>query len=248
VIDISAVITAHNEGVLAGPSVRSLELAAKVAANAGLSVELITVLDKPDDVTRLYFEKLAESGKHRLVLSSAGDLGLARNAGIEAAKGRYVAFLDADDLWGSNWLLNAYHMCNNAKKTVAHCELNVFFGNSRTFWYHIDSDDADFDPDALRVHNYWAALAFAERNVFLQYPYARKDFKKGFGYEDWHWNCLTLSAGISHRPVPGTVHFIRKRSRSLLSQCTTNDVLPMPHPMMTYILSRGDRVGALGSR
>jgi len=27
---------------------------------------------------------------------------------------------------------------------------------------------------------------------------------RGFGFEDWHFNCVTLADGIEHRPVPGT--------------------------------------------
>ena len=76
----------------------------------------------------------------------------------------------------------------------------------------MESDD--FDIDFLRVDNCWQALSFGERQIFQDHPYAPNDHNSGYGHEDWHWNCCTLANGISHRPVPGTVHAVRRRSNS----------------------------------
>lgn len=63
--------------------------------------EMLLVDDGSEDGSRALAERLA-AGDPRLRLLGWGDnrgAAAARNAGIAAARGRYVAFLDADDLW-----------------------------------------------------------------------------------------------------------------------------------------------------
>ena len=68
----------------------------------------------------------------------------------------------------------------------------------------------------------------------LQFPYVKNDMKRRFGHEDWHWNEVTLSAGIAHRPVAGTVHFKRRRKASQSVLCETNDVTTHPSAAKPY--------------
>ena len=65
--------------------------------------EMILVDDQSTDGSARVIEKvIAEYPKARIrliKLSEGGSAARARNAGIEAAQGRYIAFLDADDVW-----------------------------------------------------------------------------------------------------------------------------------------------------
>jgi glycosyltransferase involved in cell wall biosynthesis len=226
---ISAIITGHREGILAGPSIHSACAAVNFAKEQGsLDVEVIAVLDKPDDLTRAMFEEANIPGL-RTVVVNEGDPGQARNRGVENARGQYIAFLDADDLWSQNWLLAAWQFVRERPaEVIAHSEFNVIFGNLRGIWWHVDSEGPMFDPSYLFWANYWDALIFAARDICLQHPFVRNDLDAGYGHEDWHWNCITVAAGLLHKPIPGTVHFKRRRANSQMEKCEVRDVVVRP--------------------
>lgn len=65
--------------------------------------ELLLVDDKSDDGTREFVEEYLQQTKEtriRLVLQPENiGAAAARNRGVKEAKGRYISYLDADDLW-----------------------------------------------------------------------------------------------------------------------------------------------------
>jgi glycosyltransferase involved in cell wall biosynthesis len=61
--------------------------------------QLIVADDGSTDDTRARLEGFADGRVSCLPLAHLGMPGRARNAGAAAAKGRYLAFLDSDDLW-----------------------------------------------------------------------------------------------------------------------------------------------------
>jgi teichuronic acid biosynthesis glycosyltransferase TuaG len=77
------------------------ETVASVQAQTRADWEMLIVDDGSTDGTRVLAEALAAGDARIRVLGWTGRQGAAaaRNAGIRAARGRVVAFLDADDLW-----------------------------------------------------------------------------------------------------------------------------------------------------
>lgn len=122
---ITAILTAHKEGVLLGPSLSSFLAAIGEARPAGLATEGIVMLDRPDATTRA--QAATAPAEICVMECDVGDPGLARNAGAEAAAGGFVAYLDGDDLWSSNWLRDAHAFCSaQAEPIVAHSQMTLF--------------------------------------------------------------------------------------------------------------------------
>ena len=237
-IDISVVMTGHSEGVFAGPALRSLMGAMSRARERGLIVDCVIVLDRADMTTRAMFQDLPTQG-YRVVQFDCGDPALARNHGVTLAEGRFVTFLDADDLWSSNWLTAAHTFCKESTvPVVAHSEINLIFGDQRAAWAHADALAADFSLDYLKIGNYWDAMCFAERDILLRYPYRKNDVAAGYGHEDWQWNNVTTCAGIVHRPVSGTLHAKRRRANSQMALANERDVVPFSTSLDRYYLSK----------
>lgn len=89
---VSVVIPAHDAAAFLGECLDS------VAAQAGGWVrEVIVVDDGSRDATADVAR--AHAGVRLIRLPANGGPGAARNAGVAAAQGEWVAFLDADDLW-----------------------------------------------------------------------------------------------------------------------------------------------------
>lgn len=213
-MDISTVLTAHREGVMAGMALTSLLRACDRATEAGLEVEILIMLDRPDPTTRAVFDDAASRG-WQLEVVSFGDQGEVRNRAVGLTRGSYVAFLDADDLWSENWLVAAHELCVTAPgRVIAHPELDWFFESNNNLFFHADQSDPAFDIDLLRFVNYWDALCLAPREALLNHPYSARSVADGFAYEDWHWNCETVVAGYVHRVAPDTIHFKRRRPGS----------------------------------
>ncbi|HEX8784945.1 MAG TPA: glycosyltransferase [Telluria sp.] len=94
-ITASVIIPAYNA---AGTIVRALD---SVRAQTGVGVEVIVIDDASADRTVEVVKNAIQEGENiRLVrLPKNSGASAARNAGIREARGRYLAFLDADDVW-----------------------------------------------------------------------------------------------------------------------------------------------------
>jgi glycosyltransferase involved in cell wall biosynthesis len=92
--DVSVVIPCFDAEATVERAVKS------VLAQTLTPAEIIVVDDNSTDSSRAILAPFAEAGKIRLIClpSNTGPSG-ARNAGITAARSRYIAFLDADDEW-----------------------------------------------------------------------------------------------------------------------------------------------------
>jgi glycosyltransferase involved in cell wall biosynthesis len=233
------IVTLHREGALLGVTINSCLAAAKRAASEGISLELVLVMDRSDDTTSVMFDQARLEALFGIPCNvqptDFGDPGLARNHGVEQASGRYVTFLDGDDLWGSNWLLACHSFQQNEPQPViAHSNINLVFGGKRLVWMHPSSRDPNMSLLGMPVSNYWDSMAFAERQIYQDFHFTANDLKAGYGHDDWHWYCMTLLAGMHHVPVPKTIHFKRARASSQMALCDVNDAVMKRNPMMTY--------------
>ncbi len=211
--DISIVLTTHREGLLVGATARSAQAAVSAATTEGLKSELIVILDRSDDLTQRTI-RTCLGGSAVFFETDYGDPGLARNHGIKAANGIYAAFLDGDDLWSENWLLESWKAASSRPDAIFHSACNLVFGKKRLLFWHIDSEIPLCDHSYLDWTNYWDSLSFARLEIYQRYPFRANNLTLGFGHEDWHWNAWTISEGVPHKPTPRTMHFKRARQGS----------------------------------
>jgi teichuronic acid biosynthesis glycosyltransferase TuaG len=143
----------------------------------------------------------------------------ARNLGLENARGRYIAFLDADDLW------HPHKLRSHLELLEANTSLGMSFN-----WFHLLHDDKPvgrlalpwFDPPTQHELN-WTTLL--ERNwtgtsstvvVRAESLKERRAFAENFRTgEDYHLWLRIAQAGWGVGFIPEPLSIYRKRSGSL---------------------------------
>ena len=127
--DLTVAITAHNEGLVAHKTMRSILEATKKLEEKNISYEILIHIDNGDQETLDYFDTYKNSNNVLIFKNKFGDLGSSRNFLVQKASGEYISFLDADDLVSDNWLLVAYQTIKESPfEIVVHPEAVLNFG------------------------------------------------------------------------------------------------------------------------
>jgi glycosyltransferase involved in cell wall biosynthesis len=243
--DLTLVVTAHDETAVCGPTMRSADLAVAAAREAGLTVQTVIGLDTATDATASYFRNPRFDHWERWELEE-GDLGRARNAIVPRTDGRLIAFLDADDLFSENWLVEAVHVLTAAaergERAMAHPELNVIFDGTRSMLVNIPDDSPLFTPHYLYVRHWYDSLLMAPREAHLEIPYVSRDVPNGLSFQDYQFTIESLGEGWRHLVVPDTIIFKRRRDFSLVTESNTRRSIVRSLPAMAI-----DRVRQLGA-
>jgi len=202
--------------------------AAEPLGEQGIPYEILVHIDNGDAATSGYFDRYVNDSRVQIFHNQFGDLGLSRNFLAANAKGRYLSFLDADDLISQNWLLRGLDLLDTASEdTIVHPAAILSFyhssGASPVLWLQQPSFDLQLDAKILLGNNRWAAVYIAPSETVRRFPY--QPTANGIGYEDWSFNSATVAARIRHAIAPETVMFYRKREASLLVQSGTQRVM-----------------------
>jgi len=108
----TVVIPTHNRSLLLKRAVES------VLCQTLEDFELIVIDDHSTDDTASIVKSFTDSRVHYLTNQRIKGACGARNTGIFSAKGKWVAFLDDDDVWLPEKLKCQYEVIQNAKQTV----------------------------------------------------------------------------------------------------------------------------------
>ena len=127
--EVSVVIPTYNRARFLVGAVQS------VLEQTFADFELLVVDDGSTDGTRQVLEKFAE--KIRYIYQDNSGVSAARNAGISAARGKWVAFLDSDDEWKPDYLARQIEHLAKAPGVcmqTADCIFSDLDGTSTTYF------------------------------------------------------------------------------------------------------------------
>ncbi len=241
--DVTVLVTVHHETLVCGPTMDSADLAVAAAREAGHTVQTVVALDNPSDATSAYFDRPDFDGWDRWVLHE-GDPGRVRNAVVPRADGRFIAFLDADDLFSENWLADGVTLLKAAEeageRVIAHPEVNLIFDGGTQLNHNVAQDSPLFSPYYLYVRNCYDTLCLAPKDAHLAVPYGGRDIANGISREDWQFAVETMARGWRHVVVPDTVIFKRRRDSSMMVESAGRGALLRSLPEMSI-----DRIRSL---
>jgi teichuronic acid biosynthesis glycosyltransferase TuaG len=94
--------------------------------------EIIIVYDDQLINDLLYLKEIKKKDSRIRIIINKKNIGagLSRNKAIKIAKGKYIAFIDADDLWNSNKLFEQLKFMKKNKYSISHTSYNIIDKNN----------------------------------------------------------------------------------------------------------------------
>ena len=230
---LSIIVTAHHEGLIAHKTMRSIERAVSLLRDSDVSYEIIISIDRGDEETIRYFSNYTALpiDIHQW---DHGDLAKSRNSAITKVRGRFIAFIDADDLMSANWLRDSVQFltAHPYGKYVAHSAYTIEFEGANAIVEKVGHTNKDRDALLSVLSGRWNSVIIAPSTLLRQFPYTPNS--PGYGYEDWFMSCQFIQYGIKNVLIPETAIFVRRKATGSewARQKTSRSVLHA-HPLFS---------------
>lgn len=195
---VSVIIPVYNRFEMAK------EAAASVIGQTYRNLELIIVDDGSIDMTPLLSAYFGNDPRVKYIsLKHSGMPGLVRNTGVGTALGKYIAFLDSDDLWFSGKIgKQIKYLENNPSCRIVHTR-ETWIRNGKTV------SQAGFNhkrfgnifPDALKKCIVGPSTVMIEKKLYEELGGFRDDMDIAEDYELWLRLCNSNSIGYIDEPL-----------------------------------------------
>jgi len=153
-MSVSVVIPTYNYARYLGEAIESV-----LAQSVGL-LEIIVVDDGSTDDT----ERVATAYPVRYLRKENGGEASARNVGVRAAQGEFIAFLDADDKWTPEKIERQLEAAKKTRAAVIHTDF-MYWDGART--WDVPSGRAKFCGDCYREF-FWDSPGSTPTNFMVK--------------------------------------------------------------------------------
>ena len=165
-VDVSVIVPFYNTEKYLGRNLKSLLRQKEIDA------EFIFIDDSSTDRSFKIVEKLSRKYPQiKLIRQEHKGAGIARNTGISNASGRYIAFLDADDI---------YPIPNSLHKLVEFADRNGLdiCGGFRTLKYRLKVKEGETNRKECKGHPEGVIVDYADTQI--DYDYSNFIFRREF--------------------------------------------------------------------
>lgn len=204
---VSVVVPCYNQADYLPEAVQS------VLEQTYQDFEVIIVNDgSPDDTGRVARQLAAKHPAHTIVVLTKPNGGLAdaRNAGIRAARGRYILPLDADDILMPDFLSETVGLLDRHPEiAVAYTDLQCFGGSTEVI------TKGEFGRN-LMIENRVAYCSLYRRELWEAVGGYNPNMS--VGYEDWDFWVGAVERGLRGQRIPQTLLRYRVKAQSMVGQ------------------------------
>jgi len=197
---------------------------ASVLAQTDGDFELLIVDDSSTDDSVAVAQACADPRVHVIVQPHSG-LGAARNTGMRAARGRYIAFLDADDIWVPDKLARQCHILDTQPSIgLVYTRFGIIDHagrrQSRGYSYLSATPSGALLPYLITGNVVGTPSTICFRRALVD-AYAASFDETGAYVEDWHFY-LQLAPHCAFAYVARTLAFHRQHDRNMQGPLLTN--------------------------
>lgn len=147
------------------------------------NLEIVVVDDGSTDDTKTVLESYVASGRIRYIYQGNKGLAGARNTGIRAAKGDYIAFLDADDLFLPDKVAEQIRVFEeNPEYRICYSDLLHFSEDGQTYHHRYQYPSGDVFEPLLHRQLINPLTVMVERKMFEKYGFFDETLRRS---EDW---------------------------------------------------------------
>ena len=218
---VSAVIPTHKRSSMLRRAVQS------ALSQTYREIEVLVVIDGPDAETTQVLEQINDPRVRIVQLDSNLGGGAARNAGVDAARGEWIAFLDDDDEWLPNKIQRQVAMLSsvNCEDPIISCRFSAHTRSGEHVWPHRFPRPSEHISDYLlvrqgisRVDGFVATPTILTRRSLLR----RVPFQSGLRkHQDWDWVLrATSQPGVDIFFCPETLAVCHMEANSSTSRQT----------------------------
>jgi len=180
---VSVVIPAYNAANYIDEALKS------VLNQTFTSHEIILINDGSPDTRELEYKLRRFAGKIRYIQQENRGAAAARNAGLRAARGEFVAFLDADDRWWPNFLEDQIKFLEHSNADVVYADAVLtgqFPSAGRTFM-QVQPSRGEVTPESLLAVQVavLTSTVVARKNHVLDVGLFDERLKRGHDFELW---------------------------------------------------------------
>jgi glycosyltransferase involved in cell wall biosynthesis len=198
---ISVVIPCYNDGVYLKETLNHLQ------KQTEQNFEVIIVNDGSDDPVTIEVLREIEQLNVIVLHKRNGRMSSARNYGVDRAKGKYIAALDADDYFHPSFFAKAIRVLEKDENVAVVTSYIQLFGEIKKVSRPRGGDENNFlfsnqCPACAMVRtNCWRAVGGYDENMV-------------YGYEDWEFYIRITQQGWKVHVIPEILFFYRQTKKS----------------------------------
>lgn len=201
------------------------ECVTSVLVQSYKNFEILLVDDGSKDKSSIICDELANlDNRVKVIHKKNGGLSSARNAGIKASKGNYIAFIDGDDYWDDKYFLEGVVKCLDESKAdfisfglKKYYENENFIQDSKYIFDRnlIDVNDKKKTLDYLISNNLYISSAWSKivkRDIIIS---NNLFFREGILSEDIDWSARLLIYADKIDVIDRSAYIYRYRQNSI---------------------------------
>jgi len=134
--------------------------------------EIIIIYDDNDKNFLFYIRNIIKKYKNTKLIVNKKNIGagLSRNKGIHFSKGKYIAFLDSDDLWDKEKLTNQIQFMRENNAVFSHTSYRILNFNSTVVGKQIASNRISYS-NLLNSCDICLSSVVVEKKILKEFPF-----------------------------------------------------------------------------